>query len=145
MRTGQNFKNHPRMVPLYHYVTFGVLGLTLIGSVVNFVRASNAESGVYSASLIVMLTIGALLAGYYARTFALGVQDRIIRMEENYRHYLRTGQQLPPALTMKQIVALRFASDEEYDALAERAVTEGLSSKAIKQEIKNWRGDYDRI
>lgn len=145
MNPVQNFENHPRMVPLYHYVTFGVLALTLVGSVINLVKAMNADEGVYSASLIVALTVGATLAAYFARTFALGVQDRVIRAEENFRHHLRTGKGLDPALTAKQIVALRFAPDDEFDALAERAVKEGLSPKAIKQSIKNWRGDYNRI
>ncbi len=45
---------------------------------------------------------------------------------------------------MRQIIGLRFASDEEFIALAARAVEEGLSEKDIKKSIKNWRGDYDR-
>ncbi len=144
MESGQNFSNHGRMVPLYHYVTFGIVLLTLIGSVVNLVKTVNGEGEVYSASLITALSVGLLLTAYFARAFALNVQDRVIRMEENSRHHSRTGQMLDSRLTMRQIIGLRFAADEEFDALAARAISEGLSEKAIKQSIKNWRGDYVR-
>jgi hypothetical protein len=66
-------------------------------------------------------------------------------MEENFRHFTLTGKPLNPQLTMGQIIALRFSSDEEFVALSERAVNEGLSSKEIKQNIKNWRADEYRV
>lgn len=129
---------------MYHFVTLGVALLTVIGSIVNLVKVIQSGEGLYSASLIVALALTLFSTALYARIFALKVQDRVIRAEENTRHHLRTGKMLDPRLTMRQIIGLRFAPDEEYDELAARAISEGLSEKAIKQAIKNWRGDYVR-
>ena len=82
---------------------------------------------------------------YFTRAFALKAQDRAIKAEENFRHYLLTGKTLNSKLTMRQIIGLRFASDEEYVELAERAVKENLSEKDIKKSIKNWKPDLYRV
>jgi Family of unknown function (DUF6526) len=141
--TGQNYKNHPRMVPLFHYVTFGLLLAVLIGSAVNLFNS--AHENLYSASLLLVLTIAAILIAWFARSFPLKAQDRAIRAEENLRHYVLTGKLLDGRLRMGQIVALRFAGDEEFAALAKRAADENLDGKAIKMAIQHWKGDYDRV
>ena len=79
------------------------------------------------------------------RGYATKLQDRIIRQEVNFRHYLATGKELNPALTIKQIVALRFAWDAEFVTLCEKAVAENLNNKQIKQAIMDWKGDYLRV
>jgi hypothetical protein len=79
------------------------------------------------------------------RTYALKAQDRAIRAEESLRYFILTGKAIDTRLRMGQIVALRFASDNEFVALAEKAATEGLSGKQIKQLIQNWKADYRRI
>jgi hypothetical protein len=69
-------------------------------------------------------------------------------MEMRYRYHLLTGERfedLESQLDIKQIVALRFASDEELESLMTKAINEKLSPKMIKLEIKNWQGDYQRI
>jgi hypothetical protein len=81
----------------------------------------------------------------YARIFALKAQDRAIRAEENLRHFAMTGKLLDARLSVKQIVALRFASDGEFTTLAARAANDSLSPTAVKQSIKNWRADEDRV
>ncbi len=86
-----------------------------------------------------------LFAFAFLRSFALKAQDRAIRAEENFRYYLLTNKALPSALSMRQIVGLRFASDEEFVALAEKAVKENLTEEGIKKAIKNWKGDYYRV
>jgi hypothetical protein len=82
---------------------------------------------------------------WYTRWFALRAQDRAIRAEENFRHFILTGKPLDSRLRMGQIIALRFASDEEMPALAKRAVEEKLSQKEIKKAIKTWKPDYNRV
>ena len=92
-----------------------------------------------------MSTIVLLLIGFYTRTFALIAQDRAIKAEENLRHYLLTGKTLDAKLKVRQIIGLRFASDEEFPALVEKALKEKLSEKDIKKSIINWRPDYYRV
>lgn len=141
--TEQQFSNHARMHPLYHFVTAPLVLVGLIGSIVNLV---NAEPGnVYSASLIVLSFIILLFIGAMLRTYALKAQDRAIRAEESLRYFILTGKAIDTRLRMGQIVALRFASDDEFVALAEKAAAEGLSGKQIKQLIQNWKADYRRI
>ena len=81
---------------------------------------------------------------WYTRELATKVQNRAIRAEENLRHFVMTGKLLDPNLKMGQIIALRFASDEEYLTLAKRAVQENLSREDIKKAIKTWRPDHHR-
>jgi len=84
------------------------------------------------------------LTAFYARVFALKAQDRAIRAEEKFRHFVLTGKRLDTKLTTRQIIGLRFASDEEFPELAKRAVIENLSENAIKKVITNWREDTYR-
>jgi hypothetical protein len=141
----QNYKNHRQFVPMYHFVLLAVLILTLMGSVINLYRSSAHDAGFYSASLIVVLVFISAVLFFYCREFPLIAQDRAIRAEENLRHFALTGKLLDPRLTMKQIVALRFSSDEEFPALATRAAEENLGHDAIKLAIKHWRADTYRV
>jgi hypothetical protein len=141
--TEQQFSNHARMHPLYHYVTAPLVLVGLIGSVVNLVNAE--PSNFYSASLIVLAFVILLFIGAMLRTYALKAQDRAIRAEESLRYFILSGKAIDTRLRMGQIVALRFASDDEFVALAEKAAAEGLSGKQIKHLIQNWKADYRRI
>ena len=138
----QNYSNHGKFVPLYHYFTLLGALVLLIGSIVNLVKSSS--DNLYNSSLLVFGALLLLLTALFARTFALKAQYRAIRAEENFRHYLMTGKPMDDKLTMRQIIGLRFASDEEYLDLAKRAVAENLSEKEIKKSIKNWKPDYYR-
>ena len=140
----QNYANHRRYVPLYHGVLFFLLIITFVGSLVNLYLSFGDHQRVYSASLITVLTFCGLIQFWYSRTFATRVQDRAIRAEENLRHFAMTGKLFEPKLRMGQIIALRFASDEEFLVLAKRAVEEQLSREDIKKVIKNWRADHHR-
>ena len=86
-----------------------------------------------------------MAAAFYARQFALKAQDRAIRAEENFRHFILTGKPLDSRLRVGQIVGLRFASDEEFPALAAKAAAEGIKGEEIKKLIKTWRGDHHRV
>jgi len=140
----QNYANHRRYVPLYHGVLFLLLAAAFIGSFVNLYVSIGDHQGVYSASLITVLTFCGLIQAWYSRAFATTVQDRAIRAEENLRHFAVTGKLLDPRLKLGQIIALRFASDEEFLALAKRAVEEQLSREDIKKAITTWRADHHR-
>ncbi len=139
----QNLSNHARMVPLYHYFTALGSMLLFIGSIVNLVKSS--EDNLYDASLLVFGSLLLVFTTFYARSFALKAQDRAIMAEEKMRHYILTGKVLNETLTPRQIVGLRFASDAEFPELAEKAVTDNLSEKEIKQQIKSWKADNYRV
>lgn len=141
----QNYKNHRQIVPLFHRVLFGLLGLTLIGACVNLSQSFGDHQRLYSASLILVLDICALLLFFFCRIFALRAQDRAIRAEENLRHFVLTGKLLDPRLSMRQIVGLRFASDGEFVKLAQKAADESLSEDAIKRAVTQWRPDTYRV
>ena len=115
----------------------------LIGSIRNVIY-TNREN-LYSAWLIVLVSFVLLSLYLHSRVFALKAQDRAIRAEENLRYFILTGKRIDQRLTLAQIIALRFASDEELPALAQKAAEEGLSNEAIKKQIRVWRGDWHRV
>ena len=139
----QNLANHARFVPLYHFFTLLGTLLLFIGSIVNLVKST--EENMYDASLLVFGSLLLMLTAFYTRVFALKAQDRAIIAEEKFRHYILTGKALSDKLTPRQIIGLRFASDEEFAELAQKAVTENLSEKAIKKSVKNWKSDNYRV
>ena len=141
----QNYASHRRLDPMFHIVLFLLLLLTLIGAGVNLYVSWGDHERMYSASLILVLTVAMVILMLLARVYPLKAQDRAIRAEENLRHYVLTGKLLDPRLEVLQIVALRFASDGEFPALAREAAEKGLAPKDIKQAIKSWRGDFYRV
>jgi hypothetical protein len=139
----QNFSNHARYVIGYHIVTFFILLIFIIGSIRGFLNSS--EENLYISSLLVLIGFILLLIFFYLRIFALKAQDRAIRAEEKLRYFILTGKTLSNKITTRQIVALRFAPDEEFVSLAEKAEKENLSEKEIKKLIKNWNADTYRV
>jgi glucan phosphoethanolaminetransferase (alkaline phosphatase superfamily) len=142
-KTEQNFSNHTRLDPAYHFVLFALL-LLAVGLAVDMVVHEVSVASLWA--LVVSLAL--LLAVMKLRLYPLKAQDRIIRLEER----LRMEAVLPEsqkheiwALTEAQVIALRFASDSELPALVNAAVTKKLAPKEIKQSIKNWRPDYFRV
>ncbi len=140
----QNYAKHAKFVPMFHYVLGPIILATLIGSFVNLWQSLGDHERLYNASLIAAMSVALFLLFIFTRNFAMGVQDRAIRAEENLRHFALTGKLLDPASTIKQIVGLRFASDAEFVELARKAADEGLPPDTIKKSVKNWRADHDR-
>lgn len=140
----QNFKNHTRFVTGYHRILALFLLSGLIGSTVNLFESLGTDN-LYSASLLLLLFLCCIMLYWYVRVFPLKAQDRAIRAEENFRHFILCGKPLPAGLRMSQIVALRFASDDEFLDLVNKALAENMTNKAIKLLIKNWRPDYHRV
>jgi hypothetical protein len=141
----QNYANHRQTVPLFHGVLFGIIVLTLIGSIVNLVESFGDHQRLYSASLIVAISIALVFLFFFTRIFALKAQDRAIRAEENLRHLAIAGKLLDARLGTEQVVALRFASDGEFVELARRAAAESLPPDQIKRAVKEWRADTYRV
>ena len=140
----QSFDNHAKMVPLYHYVAFGLVVTPM------FYFAALTITDFSKERLMMMaLALGVLLMGFFARVFPLGVQDRVIRLEER----MRMERLLPEGIrgrigeiTTSQLVGLRFASDDELPALTQRVLDGDLEDrKSIKQAVENWRVDEQRI
>jgi hypothetical protein len=141
----QSYAKHMKFVPLFHGVLSGIILLTFLGSLYAIYRAFANASGRLDAVLITALTVIAILLFWFCRTFPLKAQDRAIRAEENLRHFALTGKLLDKRLSLKQIIGLRFASDGEFPALAQRAADENLTLDDIKRAIKSWRADNDRL
>jgi hypothetical protein len=139
----QNYKNHARYIPLWHYITPLLIAAILGWGIVLFV--DHHASTHFLGAAMILISIVLLLIWWYARAFALRAQDRAIRAEENFRHFILIGKPLDSRLRMRQIIALRFASDAEFPELAKRAAEEKLSANDIKQAIKNWKADYNRV
>jgi hypothetical protein len=139
----QNHSNHPRYVPVWHFITSFAIIVLLIGSIINLVYS--AKENVYSASLLVLVSVIFLSIFWYARQFALRAQDRAIRAEENLRHLALTGKMLDSRLAIGQIIALRFAGDDEFVPLAKKAADNGIPAGEIKKSIINWKADYHRV
>ena len=139
----QNYANHTQIVRGFAAAML-ILLATVIGAGVNMYQSLGDHQRMYSASLILALSIVSLVGIIYCRTFALKAQDRAIRVEENLRHFTMTGKLLDPRLNTLQIVALRFASDEEFLELARKSAEQGTVSKDIKQAIRHWRADHYR-
>ena len=140
----QNYGNHRKFVPGYHGVAFGILAINFFYSLYVVVTAFSVAS-----VIALLLAFGLIMVMFYARFFALGAQDRVIRLEEKFR--LR--DLLPPEqkhtinkLTTEQLIGLRFASDGEVGALVATVSTEGIDDRdEIKKRVTNWRPDHQRV
>lgn len=144
----QNYSNHTRWYPLFHFVVMPLLVLNLLSHLVRLFLAA-PESGRKALAFWTVLSLALILLALASRLQALKAQDRVIRLEER----LRYREVLSPELAKRaeglrtgQIIALRFAPDEELTGLVERTLNgEFAKTKDIKLAIKNWRGDYLRV
>lgn len=143
-RTPQSYSNHARFVPAFHFVTFGILAVNVLWTAYRLVRWPSLDTG-----MGVLVAAALVLLSWYARVFPLKAQDRVIRLEERLRlaRLLPTDQQARiDELRPSQLIALRFASDEELPGLAQRVLAGELAEpKAIKQAVRNWRADHLRV
>ena len=139
----QNFKNHAKLVKGFHGLLFIAILALLIGAITNLILTSS--DNLYLASLVVLIAVIFLIMAWYVRSFPLKAQDRAIKSEENLRYYVLTGKLFPKELKVGQIIALRFASDEEFLPLVEKTLKENLTNKEIKMLIKNWKADFHRV
>ena len=142
----QNYKNHVRFDPPWHFFIVPLLILDIVFAIYATIHHWPQHRALFIWWIIMAIVL--LLAVGRARMHSLKAQDRIIRLEER----LRYANLLPPdllarcsALTQPQIIGLRFACDAELPGLVKRALDENLSQKQIKQAIATWRPDYARM
>jgi len=139
----QTFEHHAKIVTGYHRVLLPIFAINLIWCVYRVFRAFSAES-----VISLLLAAAFILLSFYARIFALTVQDRVIRLEMKLRLEQVLPAELHPRiheLAVGQFVALRFASDEELPELVKKVLDEHLTDrKAIKKMIRNWQPDFLR-
>ena len=142
--TPQTYQNHTRWVTGFHFVAMPILALNLVWNLYRLITSFSVET-VVGLLLAVALTLGIVLA----RTFALAAQDRVIRLEERLRMQTLLPDDLKPRInefTTGQLIALRFASDAELADLARKVLEEKIADqKSIKEAIKVWRPDYQRV
>jgi hypothetical protein len=138
----QEYSNHRHLAPLYHFVTFAAMAILLVGSIL-YLLANNDKSYMLP-TLFLLMVLTLISVSFHCRSFALKAQDRAIRAEENLRYFILTGKRLNQDLSLYQIIALRFSSDEEFVSLTERTIEQNLKPDEIKRLITNWRPDYHR-
>jgi len=136
----QNFKNHAKTVPAFHFVAAPIFVFYMVWTIVRMVRHLSADNVVS-----VLLAIALVILCFEARLFALRVQDRVIRLEMRLRmrEVLPTDLQTRiPEFTVGQLIALRFAGDAELPGLARRVLDEKLNDRtAIKKMVQSWQPD----
>jgi hypothetical protein len=140
----QNYANHVKWVPLFHWFVLPMLLINFFSSIYHWRVSGFSWDGLRG----VLTALALFVLAVFARTFAVKVQDRVIRLEER----LRCERLLPDDLkarigeiTPGQFVALRFASDGELPGLMSKVLTDKINDqKAIKQMVKHWRADHAR-
>lgn len=144
MSKPQSAESHAKMVPAYHYVAFSFLFVPTV-----YFAAQAVRNFSVAALMTVVFSAGVILATLYARVFPLGVQDRVIRLEER----LRLHRVLPAemhdrieSIPTSLLIGLRFAPDDELEGLVSGIYAGELTDrKAVKASVKTWRPDYQRI
>jgi uncharacterized membrane protein SirB2 len=154
MNKPQHYANHKTIDPVFHGVVFigstiGAL-LLLVGFVALLVVNSQDLPNlpwfmVCIFAGVLLIAIGLIFMAWKIRSYSTKNQDRIIRFEEGFRYYVLTGKQIDPTLNVKQLVALRFAPDEEFVDLCKKAAKTHMTPEAIKKAIINRKADHQRI
>lgn len=144
MSQPQSAANHAKMVPMYHYVSFGLLAVPMFWFAYRAIVDFSLD-----ALMLLAFIAGTVIAALFARLFPLGVQDRIIRLEER----LRLVRVLPAdmhgeieGIPTNLLIGLRFAPDSELEGLTKRILAGELTDrKSVKGAIQQWRADHQRI
>jgi hypothetical protein len=143
MRETQSLKNQARFDPLYHFFIDSLYLVNLVYAGFHLYRQPSLSSGWY-----LVLSLAVIVPIFKLRTYPLKVQDRVIRLEERLRLQALAPQQWHAQiyrLTESQLIALRFAGDDEVVELAKQALEHNLNRKQIKERIKSWRADEWRV
>jgi hypothetical protein len=129
----------------YHFVTMPLALILFVWSAIYAVQEIRDDGALTVPLLLLGWSLCLLFAITRIRIYATKNQDRVVRVEEQFRYFRLTGEALSPELELAQIIALRYAGDEEFPALCQRAVKEKLNPADIRSAIKNWREDTMRV
>jgi hypothetical protein len=140
----QHYGNHRKKAPLIYYLSLAILLVNIFIWIGSFIVVDDSENKL-SYLLLSLVCFATLVLGYFARALALKAQDRAIRAEENLRHFVLTGKLHDSRLSLSQVIALRFASDDEFVELSKKAAEQNMKPVDIKKQIKNWREDHNRV
>ena len=142
MAAQQTYANHVKVIPAYHYFTFALVAAYLFYRIYLLATGPSVGSAIELGAAVALLMIM-----FWARIFALRVQDRVIRLEMHLR-VLNVAPDLSPRFgefSLNQLCGMRFASDAELPELARKVLTEKLDDRtAIKKMIRDWQPDLAR-
>jgi len=142
----QNYQNHSKYYAPHHFILLPLLGFLLglgIWKIFND-EANSLLWKLFSVVIFLIIYLTLMLRQHYA----LGNQNRIVRLEFKQRYfelYHQRSDEVSEQLSFGQIAALRFAYDDEFETLLNRALNENLSSDQIKKAITRWRPDNNRV
>lgn len=142
----QNYKNHKKYYPPHHFIYLPILILLEIWGVYKIFNDQPDQLSWILFSIVIFLLF--YLALMLRQHYALGLQNRLVRLEFKQRYFEifgRRSDDIEGKLTFDQIAALRFTYDDEFKELLYRAIHENISGDEIKKSIKNWRADLHRI
>lgn len=142
----QNYQNHRKFYPPHHFIYLPLLlALQIYGIYKSLQNDENQLVWIlFSVVIFLLLYLSIMVRQHYA----LGLQNRLVRLEFKQRYFEMYGKrsdEIEAKLGFGQIAALRFAYDDEFNELLNKALTENTSGDEIKKAIKNWKGDYHRI
>lgn len=142
----QQYSNHKKYYIPHHFI---FLPMMIVFIATGISKAYSDDSNAIAWLLFSVLSFAILyLAIMLRQHYALGNQDRIVRLEFRLRYFEVLGRSSASAekqLSFSQVAALRFAGDEEFENLLQRALTEKLSGDHIKRSITNWKADDMRL
>jgi Family of unknown function (DUF6526) len=140
----QNYKNHAKFVPMFHYVLLPILTVNFLGMAYHLWQEPSL-----TRTWAVVMGFAFLVTAFFARVFALKAQDRVIRLEERLRMRELLPQDLQARIgdcSAEQLIGLRFASDAELPSLAAAVLRDNVEKRdAIKKMVKSWRADDLRV
>lgn len=142
----QNYKNHRKFYPPHHFIFLPLLIVMEIYGIYKIWEDTGNQLTWILFSIVIFMLF--YLAFMTRQHYALGLQNRMVKLEFRQRYFEIFGQRSDDAvnqLRFDQIAALRFAYDEEFKELLNRALQENISGDEIKRAIKNWNSDHDRI
>lgn len=142
----QNYSNHKRYYVSHHFIFYPVaLALMAVGIYQSTLDESMRGVWLFLTAVVAFV---AWLSFMVRQHYGMTVQDRVILLELRYRYFTLTGERfelIEEKLSKGQLFAVRFASDDEFVPLINHAIAEQLSSTAIKQSIKHWKPDHQRV